>query len=90
VKRNPSKCVFLKTVKSALLNEIGNWLYEWLACYSIPHPPSPLPFPPPSLGASSWYVSPLVTVYYYMRLRLMGAPGITHEPCSYPAVLSSS
>ena len=24
VKRNPSKCVFLKTVKSALLNEIGN------------------------------------------------------------------
>jgi hypothetical protein len=35
-------------------------------------------------------VSDPYSVYQVVRLRLMGAPGVTHELCSYPAVLSSS
>ncbi len=49
--------------------------------------PSHPPTPP---GASKKKFKCLILYITYVRFRLMGAPGITHEPCSYPAVLSSA
>ena len=43
-----------------------------------------------SLSYLNSNVSDSYSVQQFVRLRLMGAPGITHELCSYPAVLSSS
>jgi len=56
-----------------------------------PPPPSPPTHPPQrSICIQTLNVSDPYSVHQVMRLRLMGAPGITHELCSYPAVLSSS
>jgi hypothetical protein len=45
----------------------------------VPPPPPPIPFK----------IHQMCQILL-LRLKLMGAPGVKHEPCSYPAVLSSS
>ncbi len=48
-KRNPSKSAFIKSLKSALLNEIPNWLYVLYVNSYVPGTPPPFPPPPQPL-----------------------------------------
>ncbi len=79
-KRNPNKITYILKVLNLpwsmkLLTDCLNvWVY---------YCPPPHPMEPCNMKMS-------FIVHYIMRFKLMGAPGITHELCSYPAVLSSS